>query len=69
MAIPSEKSHEMEAFIDNMLRSLGRTESIKNNQCVWCQKPAVTFKDELSKKEYTISGMCQDCQDRTFGGE
>lgn len=24
------------------------------------------FKDELSKKEYTISGMCQKCQDETF---
>ena len=25
------------------------------------------FKDELSKKEYSISGLCQDCQDKIFG--
>lgn len=24
------------------------------------------FKDELSKKEYHISGMCQECQDSIF---
>lgn len=26
------------------------------------------FKDALSEKEYTISGMCQECQDSVFGG-
>lgn len=25
------------------------------------------FKDEPSYKEYTISGMCQKCQDEVFG--
>ena len=25
------------------------------------------FKDELSIKEYSISGMCMKCQDSTFG--
>lgn len=25
------------------------------------------FKDQLSINEYLISGMCQDCQDKTFG--
>lgn len=25
------------------------------------------FKDALSKKEYSISGLCQDCQDKVFG--
>jgi len=24
------------------------------------------FKDELSKKEFRISGLCQKCQDETF---
>lgn len=34
------------------------------------QIPAVgffLFRDELSAKEYYISGMCQDCQDSVFG--
>ncbi len=25
------------------------------------------FKDELSRKEYEISGMCQECQDSIYG--
>ena len=25
------------------------------------------FKDQLSINEYLISGMCQKCQDKTFG--
>lgn len=25
------------------------------------------FKDELSRKEYSISGLCADCQDQIFG--
>jgi len=25
------------------------------------------FKDQLSIKEYSISGLCQKCQDDTFG--
>jgi C4-type Zn-finger protein len=24
------------------------------------------FRDEISRKEFAISGMCQKCQDRTF---
>ena len=27
------------------------------------------FRDELSAREYYISGMCQACQDSVFGGE
>ena len=29
-------------------------------------KPIGEFRDRLSEKEYTISGMCQSCQDSTF---
>lgn len=25
------------------------------------------FRDDLSKREFGISGMCQKCQDETFG--
>lgn len=27
------------------------------------------FDNELSKREYEISGMCQECQDSVFKGE
>jgi DNA-directed RNA polymerase subunit RPC12/RpoP len=35
--------------------------------CTTCNNKVGTFKDELSKKEHKISGMCQNCQDRIFG--
>ena len=38
-------------------------------QCVKCGELAVEFNDELSRKEYGISGLCQCCQDGIFGVE
>lgn len=32
-----------------------------------CKVCSNDFKDELSKKEFAISGMCQKCQDKIFG--
>lgn len=29
--------------------------------------PIQGFKDDLSRKEFTISGLCQECQDSVFG--
>lgn len=63
MTEPSEKSPEMEEFLEKVF---GRTSAIKTDKCVLCGKPAVEFKDEISKREYTISGMCQECQDKVF---
>ncbi len=70
MAKPNKKSPEMESFIDfNAHKMFGRTRtgSICSDTCVVCGENATDFKDALSKKEYTISGMCQKCQDKTFG--
>lgn len=43
-------------------------ERLKNRQCPLCGKDirSEKFKDELSVTEFTISGMCQKCQDETF---
>ena len=41
--------------------------AIKNNTCVVCKDKITEFKDEISMKEYQISGFCQKCQDKTFG--
>lgn len=37
--------------------------------CPTCGKPVnvKAFRDELSKREFKISGMCQECQDDFFG--
>lgn len=29
----------------------------------------MNFRDDLSVREYRISGMCQSCQDGVFGGD
>jgi len=34
--------------------------------CVSCGGDASEFKDELSRKEYYMSGLCQVCQDSIF---
>lgn len=36
--------------------------------CATCGENVGEFKDELSKKEFRISGCCQKCQDIIFGG-
>jgi len=40
----------------------------KVKKCPFCKKDMSnpTFKDSKSKKEFEISGLCQDCQDDVF---
>lgn len=40
---------------------------LKNRKCVMCNKDATEFRDDLSRKEYNLSGLCQQCQDGVFG--
>lgn len=39
----------------------------KEPEATYEGRPVFVFDDILSAKEYTISGMCQDCQDSVFG--
>jgi hypothetical protein len=39
---------------------------ILRNKCATCQQNIGEFRDEISAKEYGISGMCQECQDSIF---
>jgi hypothetical protein len=34
--------------------------------CIKCGKLADKFKDEISRKEFYISCLCQECQDEMF---
>lgn len=58
---------------ENIMRSAGFNEEmdqVKRGKCPFCGKdidPNKEFRDELSKKEYAISGLCQACQDEVFG--
>lgn len=66
MATPSEKSPQMEQFLETFM---GRSTAILLDYCAFCRKPAENFRDELSRKEYTISGLCERCQDEVFGDD
>ena len=43
-------------------------ENIRNKMCPFCkiEIDMTKFKDQLSLKEYVISGLCQKCQDNVF---
>jgi len=67
MAIPSKKDPYIEGFLNNANPSgRKRIDSIQLDICAWCGEPALDFKEELSKKEYSISGLCQKCQDKIW---
>lgn len=39
---------------------------VRKGLCPLCGKAIGDFKDELSEREYEISGLCQACQDGVF---
>jgi len=54
-----------------LMEKAGFTEEMKlieQRKCPLCSTKIdpKDFKDDLSVKEFTISGMCQKCQDRIF---
>lgn len=55
----------------NTFDNLGFGEMINRRtlgRCPFCNKDTTDekFKDELSRREFEISGICQGCQDKTF---
>ena len=65
MSKPMEnKTQEIKDVIETLFP--GTAEAIEQNRCPLCHEPIGDFRDELSKKEYSISGMCQKCQDDFF---
>lgn len=68
MTEPSPKSPYIERLLEGMS---SRSTSISKEQCIpkpiGCGRPATEFRDRLSRKEFTISGLCQECQDKIFG--
>jgi hypothetical protein len=45
-----------------------KVDLVEAGNCPMCRKPIDPneFRDELSRKEFGISGMCQECQDSVF---
>ena len=65
---PTEKSQAIDTLITKVT-GIDRVASIQAQICPFCgdEINIDKFKDELSKKEFTISGLCQQCQDKVFG--
>lgn len=56
----------------NRISDDNRVQAIQSDRCInppmGCgQSISAGFRDQISTKEYTISGLCQNCQDRIFG--
>ena len=64
-ATPSKKAPEIDDYIKNKL-GIDRVSSIQHDKCAICGRDATKFKDKDSEREYSISGMCQHCQDKFF---
>ncbi len=67
---PSKKAWPIEEFLEEFG---GRSTAIKNNRCVdkpiGCGRDVYPDKenwDRETMKEYTISGLCPQCQRRVF---
>lgn len=63
---PTEKSKQIDEFLTG-LTGKDRPASIRARTCTTCDNTSLDFRDYCSIEEYEISGMCQDCQDKTFG--
>jgi len=50
------------------LRFNRQADAVKQGKCPTCGETIDLddFKDDLSRREFRISGMCQKCQDKTF---
>jgi hypothetical protein len=70
MAKPSEKASTLERILEAVA---GRTTAIESDHCIsppiGCGEPAPpdSFRTPLDVREYSISGLCQACQDSIFG--
>jgi len=67
MANPSEKADTIAEYLDQITN---RTEAITQDSCVTppfgCGRQAMEFRDDASRREFAISGLCQYCQDIIF---
>ena len=55
-----------------IMKALGfkaEVDAVESGRCPSCKEPInpATFQDDLSLKEFRISGLCQKCQDDIFG--
>jgi hypoxanthine phosphoribosyltransferase len=62
---------EWDGMDKSLMKRCGFTkelEAIEQGHCLSCKLPIKPerFRDDLSRREYALSGLCQTCQDKTF---
>ena len=65
MAVPRLRAKPIDQFISSTF-DVNRVKVIKADLCSSCGKAALEFTSESALNEYSISGMCQSCQDEFF---
>lgn len=58
------KKPKLTSFVRKLLPKMA--EKVDKSICPTCNKKVGQFRDRLSIKEYSLSGMCQVCQDKVF---
>ena len=66
MAKASKKTKEINTALSKIF-GIDRVKSIKKDTCVMCGESATIFRNKTSEIEFSISGLCQQCQDEIFG--
>jgi hypothetical protein len=66
MVKPAWKDKEVDQVLTAVF-GRDRTQAILAGRCMTCDGEAKDFRTPLSMKEYTISGLCQGCQDEVWG--
>jgi len=69
---PAWKAPQIDALLSEIVfNGKDRVTCIKEGTCITCDDAkgikATSFRDDISRKEYSISAMCQSCQDDVFG--
>ena len=67
MTEPTSKAPLIDLMLSN-LAGKSREIQLASELCMLCNGNANTFRDDISKREYAISGMCQVGQDQVFNG-
>lgn len=58
----------------DIMRAMGFGEMVKlveQGKCPFCKEEVKMedFEDELSKKDFEVTGLCQKCQNETYNGK
>ena len=69
---PAWKAPQIDALLSEIVfNGKDRPTCIRKGICITCDDAKgikeTSFRDDISRKEYAISAMCQSCQDDVFG--